>query len=436
MSTSTPFDAAARAAELDAADPLARFRDAFIAHPDVVSYLDGNSLGRPLAATAQNLADFVSQQWAGRLIRAWDESWMDAPTRVGDTIGRVVLGAASGQTVVADSTTVLLYKLIRGALAARPDRREILADTENFPTDRFVLEGIADECGVTLRWITPDRARGVTAELVRAAVSSDTALLVLSHVTFKSGFIADMAEITGIAHAAGALVLWDLCHSAGSVDVQLDAAGVDLAVGCTYKYLNGGPGAPAFAYVAVRHHETFRQPIQGWMGAADPFGMTDRYVPAIGIRQMISGTPPIVGMQPMLDMLALIEEAGISRIREKSLLLTQFVLDVTDARLSPLGVTVISPREDDVRGSHVTLEHPSFRDVTAELWQRGVIPDFRPPSGLRIGLSPLSTSFAEVLVGLDAVEELLRARLSGGAAALSTRPVTTTPAVDTILVWH
>lgn len=404
-----PFDASRRAAELDSADPLARFRDAFIAHPDVVSYLDGNSLGRPIAATARRLSDFVEQEWAGRLIRAWDESWMDAPTRVGDTIGRVALGAATGQTVVADSTTVLLYKLIRGALAARPDRREIVADTENFPTDRFVLEGVAAECGATLRWITPDRSFGVTPELVAGAVSEDTALVVLSHVAFKSGFIANLPDITRLAHDAGALVLWDLCHSVGSVDVQLDAAEVDLAVGCTYKYLNGGPGAPAFAYVAARHHDTFRQPIQGWMGAADPFGMTDHYVPATSIRQVISGTPPIVGMQPMLDMLALIDEAGIARIREKSLLLTQYVLDFTDERLAAHGVTVISPREAAVRGSHVTLEHPEFRSLTAELWQRGVIPDFRPPSGLRIGLSPLSTSFDEVRVGLEAVEELLRA---------------------------
>lgn len=402
-----PFDAKTRAATLDATDPLRAHRSAFLDHPEVVSYLDGNSLGRPLAVTPGRLAAFVEQQWGGRLIRGWDESWMEAPTRLGDTIGRVTLAAAAGQTVVADSTTVLLYKLIRAAVTARPGRREIVADTENFPTDRFVLEGVAAECDVTLRWITPDRSLGVTPDLVRAAVGEQTALVVVSQIAYKSGFIADMAAITAAAHEVGSLILWDLCHSVGSIDVQLDANDVDLAVGCTYKYLNGGPGAPAFAYVAKRLHEDFRQPIQGWMGAADPFGMTETYVPSPTIRQVISGTPPIVGMQPMMDMLELIEEAGILAIRQKSILLTQFVLDYVDEVLTPLGVRVISPREDAVRGSHVTIEHPRFRELTAELWERGVIPDFRPPSGLRIGLSPLSTSFDEVRVGLDVVADLL-----------------------------
>lgn len=426
-----------RAAALDAADPLARFHDRFVQHPDVVSYLDGNSLGRPLAATRDRLSRLVDTAWAGRLIRAWDETWMDEPTRLGDTIGRVAIGAAPGQTVVADSTTVLLYKLVRAALDARPDRGEIVADTENFPTDRFILEGVAAETGRSIRWIEPDPAAGVTVDEVRAAAGPNTALVLLSHVAFKSGYIADMAAITQAAHEAGALVLWDLCHSVGSIDVRLDEAGADLAVGCTYKYLNGGPGSPAFAYVAERLHGAIRQPIQGWLGTADPFAMTDAYAPSAGIRQLISGTPPIVGMQPMQDMLALIEEAGdtageargggagsssdghageagIEAIRRKSLALTDFVIDYADEHLARFGVRVISPRDPAVRGSHVTLEHPDFKRLTAELWERGVIPDFRPPQGMRIGLSPLSTSFAEVARGLDVLAELLE---RGGAAA-------------------
>ena len=399
-------DASRRAGELDAADPLREYRQLFVQHADVVAYLDGNSLGRPLLATRDTVRTFIDETWGGRLIRAWDEQWMNAPTQLGDTIGRVALGAAPGQTVVADSTTVLLYKLARAALAARPSRRELVVDDENFPTDRFVVEGIAAELGLTVRRISPDPFRGVTGEHVRSAVGPDTALVLLSHIAYKSGYIADMSTITAAAHEAGALVLWDLSHSVGAVDVQLDAANADLAVGCTYKYLNGGPGAPAFGYVAHRLHGVARQPIQGWMGAADPFGMTESYEPAQGVRQFISGTPPIVGMLPMRDMLQVIEKADIREVRRKSLLLTQFVLDYADAHLAPLGVTLASPREDEFRGGHVTLEHPKAREMTAELWRSGVIPDFRPPSGIRIGISPLSTSFAELVSGLAAIRAL------------------------------
>src|SRR5690606_122649 len=311
----------------------------------LVAYLDGNSLGRPLAATRERLASFVDGPWAGRLIRSWDEGWMDAPTELGDTLGRVALGAAPGQTVVADSTTVLLYKAARAALEARPGRRVIVADTENFPTDRFVLEGIAAERGLELRWITPDPKAGVTPEEVAAAVGPDTALVLLSHIAYKSAYVADLPGITRLVHDAGALVLWDLCHSAGAVPLSLDAYGVDLAVGCTYKYLNGGPGSAAFAYVATGLQDRVRQPVQGWMGSADPFAMGPAYEPASGIRQMISGTPPIVGMLPMRDMLDLLDEAGMPEVRAKSTALTGFVIDVADAYLP--GVRVVSPRHPE-----------------------------------------------------------------------------------------
>lgn len=400
-----PAELRDRAAALDAADPLAAYRDLFVPSEGLVAYLDGNSLGRPLTATRERLASFVDGPWAGRLIRSWDEGWMDAPTELGDALARVVLGAAPGQTVVADSTTVLLYKLARAAVDARPGRRVIVADTENFPTDRFVLQGIAAERGLEIRWITPDAEAGVTPEEVAAAVGPETALVLLSHVAFKSGYIADLPAITRVVHDAGALVLWDLCHSAGSVPLDLDADGVDLAVGCTYKYLNGGPGSPAFAYLAARLHDEVRQPVQGWMGAADPFAMGPEYEPSTGIRQLISGTPPIVGMLPMRDMLALIEEAGMPAVREKSRALTAFTIEVADEYLP--GVRVISPRDPERRGGHVMLDHPDFRRVVADSWAVGVIPDFRPPQGLRIGLSPLSTSFAEVAAGLWTIRTLL-----------------------------
>ncbi|KAA1421535.1 aminotransferase class V-fold PLP-dependent enzyme [Nocardioides humilatus] len=415
MSVSDELEA--RAVELDAADPLAAHRAAFVSDDEVVAYLDGNSLGRPLHATRDRLARFVDAPWGDRLIRAWDEGWMDAPTELGDTIGRVCLGAAAGQTVVADSTTVLLYKLVRAAVDAQarddPRRTEIVVDTDNFPTDRFVVEGIAAERGLELRWITPGSDAGVTADQVRAVASDRTALVLLSHIAYRSGQLADLPAITRVAHEAGALVLWDLCHSVGSVEIDLDVQHVDLAVGCTYKYLNGGPGAPAFAYLAERHHGRLRQPIQGWMGAADPFAMGPSYEPATGIRQLISGTPPIIGMLPMRDMLALIDEVGMAAVRRKSVALTEFAVEVADRLLEPYGVVVASPRDRAVRGGHVTLDHPDFRAVTAELWQRGVIPDFRPPHGLRVGLSPLSTSFAEVAAGLAVVaDELRRAQAS------------------------
>ena len=400
----------ARAVALDRADPLASLRDEFLPAGGVVAYLDGNSLGRPLRSTAARLNEFIEDAWGQRLIRAWDEGWMDAPTELGDVIARVTLGAAPGQTVVGDSTTVLLYKLIRAAVDARPGRDVIIADTQNFPTDRFIAEGIAAERGLEVRWIDPaPDARPTVAEL-DALLDERAALVTLSHVAFRSGWIADLPEITARVHAAGALMLWDLCHSAGAVELTLDSDGVDLAVGCTYKYLNGGPGAPGFAYIAAALQDELRQPIQGWMGAADPFAMGPHYEPADGIRRFISGTPPIVGMLPMRDMLALIERAGMPAVREKSLALTDFALEFADAQLVPLGARIASPRKRARRGSHITLEHSEFRELTAGLWQCGVIPDFRPPQGLRIGLSPLSTSFVEVVQGLAAIEQLLRER--------------------------
>jgi kynureninase len=394
-------------APLDAADPLASFRDRFVQGGDVVSYLDGNSLGRPLHRTVERLPLFVREEWGERLIRSWDESWMDLPFTLGHAIGRATLGAASGQTVVGDSTTVLLYKLMRAALTARPGRSRVVVDDDNFPTDRFLMEGIARELGLTLDIIEVDRTIGVTAEQLSAVLSEETALVVLSHVAYRSGYLADMAGLTSLAHDAGSLILWDLCHSAGVIPMELDAWGVDIAVGCSYKYLNGGPGAPAFAYVRRELHAEMEQPIQGWMGAADVFAMAEAYVPADGMRRFLSGTPPVVGMQPIVDMVEVIAEVGIDAIRAKSVALTEYALRLVDATLTPFGVTVSTPRDPELRGSHVTISHPRFREVTAALWQRGVIPDFRAPDGLRIGLSPLSTSFAEVRIGVDAIREEL-----------------------------
>jgi kynureninase len=396
----------ARAGASDATDPLAAYRDRFVLSETDLVYFDGNSLGRPLRVTADRMRGFVEGEWGSRLIRGWDEGWYELPLTLGDELGRVCLGAAAGQTALGDSTTVWLYKLARAAVgAAGAGRTEIVIDDDNFPTDRYVAEGIAAERGLTIRWIEVERDAGVTPDLLADAVSERTALVMLSHVAYRSAFLADLPGLTRIAHDAGAMVLWDLCHSVGSVDVGLDEAGVDLAVGCTYKYLNGGPGAPAFAYVAERHHGRLRQPIQGWMGHADPFLMGPGYTPGPGMRSFLSGTPPIVGMLPLLDMVALVDEVGIGAIRGKSEALTTYTIELADELLPE--VRVASPRDPSRRGGHVTLNHGRMKEVTAALWRRDVLPDYRDPHGLRIGLSPLSTSFAEVERGIAAIREEL-----------------------------
>lgn len=400
-----------RAAELDSQDPLASYREQFIGADIPVSYLDGNSLGRPLKRTAEDIAAFIRDDWGGRLIRGWDEQWLNLPQTIGDQLGRAVLGAAPGQTIIADSTTVVLYKLIRAALAAvaDPDRNELVLDTENFPTDRYLVEGIALEEGLTLRWIETDPAAGVTSEQVRAATGPRTAVVLLSQIAYRSGHLADLPAITKAVHDAGALVVWDLCHSAGAVQIGLDSAGVDFAAGCTYKYLNGGPGSPAFAYINERHLPSLNQPIWGWMGRKDAFEMAAGYEPAPGIRGFLSGTPAILGMVAMQGTLDLIEEATMAAVRAKSEKLTAFAVEVFDAWLAPLGAELATPREPGERGSHITVDHADFTKATVEaLWDGDVIPDFRAPHGLRVGLSPLSTSFVEVLQGMAAIRDRLQ----------------------------
>jgi kynureninase len=393
-----------RAEHLDAEDPLSPYRERFLP-TDVVAYLDGNSLGRPMRETQERLAEFVAGPWGDRLIRSWDEGWMTWPEDVGDQLARVALGAAPGQTVVADSTTVLLYKLARAAVDARPGRTEIVLGSDDFPTDRYVMEGVAAERGLTLRWVETDPDTGLTVDQVAAAVGPATALVVLSHVSYRSAYLADLAAIADVAHDAGALLLADLCHSVGAVPLSLDAWGVDLAVGCTYKYLNGGPGAPAFAYVSG--DLAVRQPIWGWMGRRDPMERASGYDAAPGVRQLVSGTPPILAMVPLRASLDLLEEVGVEAVRAKSVQLTSFALELADEWLVDRGVRVASPREPERRGGHVTLCRPDFRAVRDLLWERGVVPDFRAPDGLRVGLAPLSTSVTELFDGMAALRDLL-----------------------------
>ncbi len=390
----------------DAADPIAHFRDRFVVDDDLV-YLDGNSLGRLPRATLERLAREVAGAWGHRLIRGWEEGWLELPVRVGDLLGSAVLGAAPGQVVVGDSTTVCFYKLASAALDLRADRREIVTDVDNFPTDRYVLEGLARARGLTIVWLRFDPHSGATPEAVAAALSASTALVTFSHTAYRSAHVADLASITRLAHEAGALVLWDLSHSAGSVPLALDADGADLAVGCTYKYLGGGPGAPAFMYARHGLQSEVRQPIWGWLGREDPFAMAPGFVAAAGAQGLLSGTPPVLALSAVEEGVKLVAEAGMPAIRDKGIALTEYAIALADTRLGDLGVGIGSPRDPTRRGAHVALTHPDARQLVGALAQRGVITDFREPDVIRFGLSPLTTRYVDVWDGIDALHRAL-----------------------------
>lgn len=385
------------AAELDATDSLAAFRERFVIEEDLLAYFDGNSLGRLPEATRERLTTFVREEWGRDLIRGWADRWVDLPVVVGDEIGALV-GAAAGQTVVADSTSVCLYKVLHAAGDLRPERCEIVVERAGFPTDRYLVESVARARGLEVRFVDdPTDLSG--------ALTERTAVVVLNHVDYRSGQLLDVAELTEQIHAVGALALWDLCHSAGVLPIDLDGAGVDLAVGCTYKYLNGGPGAPAFIYVAQQHLGQVRQPVEGWWSAADLFAMADQYQASPSIRRMLSGTPPVSGIIAVQEGVRLTAEAGVAAVRAKSVALTSYALDLIDAH----GLVTVTPRDPDLRGGHVTIQHPRARAITAEATARGVLPDFREPDLIRLGLSPLSTSFAEVEAGIDVLVEVIAA---------------------------
>ena len=406
MTASQSADARARARALDDADPLAGFRDRFMIADPALVYLDGNSLGRLPRATVARLERLVRDEWGGELVRGW-EHWIDEPERVGDLIGTTLLGAGPGETIVSDSTTVNLYKLAAAALDARPGRTAVIVAGDEFPTDRYVLEGLAAARRLTIRWQPSDPIEGSLPEDVRALLDDDVALVVMSLVNYRSAAWADLPAITALAHAAGALILWDLSHAVGSVPVDLEAGGADLAVGCTYKYLNAGPGAPAFLYVRRRHQAELRTPIAGWFGQRDQFAMGPRYDPEPGIRGWLAGTPGIPALAAVEEGVRLTAEAGIDAIRAKSVDLTELAIELLDERLGPLGCSLGSPRDPARRGAHVSIRHPDARRLTAALIERGVVPDFREPDSIRFGLPPLTTRFADVTAGVDALAELL-----------------------------
>jgi kynureninase len=392
------------AASLDAEDPLASLRDAFVRDDPELIYLDGNSLGRLPKASAERITQVVREEWGAGLIRSWSD-WIDLPARAGDLIGSALLGAAAGQVVVSDSTTVNLYKLAVAALDARPDRTVIVTDDDNFPTDRYVLEGLAAQRGIELRVVHTDLDGGLDLEVLREAVDESTALVSVSHVAYRSGALLDMGAVNEIAHGAGALVLWDLCHSAGAVPVELDATGADLAVGCTYKYLNGGPGSPAFLYVRDELQERLRQPIWGWFGQRDQFAMGPSYDPVPGIGRFLAGTPAVVGIAAVEEGVRLLAEAGIDRLRAKGLALTGYVIELAKAWLPDLDLS--TPADPRRRGSHVSLRHAEAWRITQALIADNVIPDYRTPDRLRLGPAPISTSFTDVWDGLDRLRRIV-----------------------------
>jgi kynureninase len=413
--TSFPVDRA-YAEGLDAGDSLAGFRDRFERDDRSLIYLDGNSLGPLPRATRARIAEVVGQEWGSGLVRSWHR-WFGLPGEVGDMLGAHLAGAAPGQIVVCDSTTVNLYKVAWAALDAQPGRSVIVTDDDNFPTDRYVLEGIAAQRGCELRMIHTDMDQGIEPDALRNAIDERTALVSLSHVAYRSGALADMAKITEIVHEAGALALWDLCHSIGAVPVQLDASGADLAIGCTYKYLNAGPGAPAFLYVRRELQPRLRQPVWGWFGQRDQFDMGQGYQPVPGVGQYLTGTPQVIGTVAVQEGVRLLGEAGIGRLRAKGVALTSYLIGLADAWLAPHGMTVASPRPDDRRGSHVTLAHPDAWRISQALIADGVIGDYRTPDRLRLGPVPIFTRFTDVWDALDILGQILTNRTYSNVTA-------------------
>ena len=402
------------AEKLDAADPLARYRERFLLEDPELIYLNGNSLGALPRATLARMETVFQEEWGTALARSWDH-WVDLPARAGDVVGELI-GAAAGQVIVTDNTTVNLYKLASAALDIRPGRHVIITDRDNFPSDRYVMAGLAAQRGAELRMLATDINEGVHPDLVRAAVDEDTALVSLSHVAYRSGALADMAAITAIVHQAGALMLWDLCHSVGAVPVDLDGCEADLAVGCTYKYLNAGPGAPAFAYVCARLREVLRQPIWGWFSQRGQFDMGPSYDPAPGMAKFMTGTPSIPGTAAVEEGARLLLEAGLEPMRAKSMLLTAYLIELADAWLVPLGCTIATPREASRRGGHVSFCHPQAERIVAQLASDGVVTDYRTPDRFRFGLSPLTTRFTDVWDAADAARALIAELFSGGAS--------------------
>ncbi len=387
---------------MDAADGLRTMRERFIL-PEGLVYLDGNSLGAASKAAFTELQAAATEEWGQNLIRSWNTAgWFDMPLTLGDRVGRLV-GAAAGQTVVCDTTSINIYKALHAAMALRSDRAGIVAEAGSFPTDIYMAEGVVStRAGASLR------LEGVDAPEIEDLIDGDVAVVLVNHVNYKSGELRDMAALTRKAHEHGALVIWDLCHTAGALPVDLDGAKADFAVGCTYKYLNGGPGAPAFVYAAARHHGAISQPLSGWWGHARPFAFEKHYAAGEGIRRFLCGTQPILSLRALKGALDIWDEVDIAALREKSLGLTDLFIALVEEKCAAYGLELESPRERKKRGSQVSFRHPHAYEIMQALIARGVIGDFRAPSTMRFGFTPLYLRYADVWQAVVILEEILR----------------------------
>jgi kynureninase len=386
---------------LDEADPLRVFRGRF-ALPAGVIYLDGNSLGAASHEVFAEVRQAAMEEWGNGLIRSWNSAgWFHLPLELGDRIGRLI-GAAEGQTVVTDSTSINIYKALHAALTMRPDRNVIVAEGDSFPTDLYMAEGVAStRPGVTLR------LEGRDADTIEELIDESVAVVLINHVNYKSGELRDMAALTKRIQAAGALVIWDLCHSAGALPVDLDGAGADFAVGCSYKYLNGGPGAPAFIYAARRHHASIVQPLSGWWGHARPFAFERSFDGDVGIKRFLCGTQPILSLRALKGALSMWDEVDTNALRRKSIALTDLFIRLVEAKCGRYGVVLDTTRDSERRGSQVSFTHGNGYEVMQALIERGVIGDFRAPSTLRFGFTPLYVSYRDVWLAASVLEEIL-----------------------------
>lgn len=399
------------AKERDENDPLGSFRHRFVhSDPDLI-YLDGNSLGRLPVSAVETIEEVANRQWGDRLIRSWNEGWWDMPTRVGDMLAPL-LGAGPGEVVISDSTTVNLYKLASAALASSPgDRNRIVTDDLNFPSDVYVLDGLARRFGGELEIVASDGIHGPIDNLA-GAIDGRTALVSLSHTTFQSGYTYDIDHVTELAHAAGARMLWDCSHSVGAVPIDLAACGADLAVGCTYKYLNGGPGSPAFLFVRQDLQDTLGNPIAGWWGHSRPFDLDLQFEPTEGIRRFQTGTMPILSLAPVEAGVSLVLDAGIDVMREKSMALSEYLIAQVKEHLESLWFEVASPMDPERRGSHVAISHEMAWPITRAMIERAnVIPDFRAPDSIRLGLSPLYTSFVDLHTAVQRIAAIVKSKV-------------------------
>lgn len=407
----------ATAEALDSADALASFKSEFFISDSEICYLDGNSLGRLPKATIERVNDFMLQEWGTELVDGWSH-WIDEAQPTGDLLGRATLGAAPSQVLVCDTTSVNFYQLCLAAIKARPGRKTVIIDSANFPTDRYVLQGIAENFGLKLVTLDNDSSGGpgavkvksenelITPEILKPHLSEDVALVTLQAVHYRSGAKPDLKALTDLVRSYGGLVVWDASHAAGSTELNFDANGVDLAVGCTYKYGNSGPGSPAWLYVRKELQAELRVPIQGWFAQEDQFTMGPYFEPNRGIRGFQIASPSIMGLRAVQASFEMIERAGISRIAKKAAIGTELMIALNDAWLAPLGFELLTPRDPQRRGGHITLGHPQAKRIAAALRTYAkVIPDYRVPDSIRLAISPLATSYTEVFDGFQRIRD-------------------------------